>query len=218
MISPISFSENFAFNNISVRGKIEQKHLHLGSVPVNAAHLSFFMRNGQFSIDTLKLTTPDGHIMAEAFAADEAGYANLDISLPDETLLVLAREISADPTLALPEGLSFGSNLQLRAKVHLSLPDFEPGKSHLNDLVPVLQSCEIQFNCDDIGIAGNQLTNNALTLHIHGIDYSSDELRAEEITLDARIGSSRLSDNQGDAEEALLNIRLEKLQWNQPQF
>ena len=211
----ISFSENFAFNNISVRGRIEQKHLHLGSVPVSAAHLSFFMHNGQFSIDTLKLTTPDGHIMAEAFTADEAGYANLDISLPDETLLVLAREISGDSTLALPEELNFGSNLQVRAKVNLRLPDFEPGKSRLNDLVPVLQSCDIQFNCDNIGIAGNHLTNNALTLHIHGIDYNSEELRAEEITLDARIGSARLSDNQGNGEEALLNLRLEKLRWNQ---
>lgn len=211
----ISFSESFAFNDISIRGRIEQKGLQLGSVPVNTANLSFFMRNGQFSIDTLKLTTPDGHIMAEALAANEAGYANLDISLPGETLLILAREISADSTLALPEGLSFGSNLQLRAKVNLSLPDFKPGKSHLNDLMPILQSCDLQFNCADIVFAGHQMRNNALTLRIHGIDYSSEKFQAEEITLDARIGSTRMNGNQGESEEALLNLRLEKLQWNQ---
>ena len=210
----ISFCEDFALNNISVRGKIEQKNAHLGSVPVNTASLSFFMRNGQFSIDTLNLTMPDGHIMAEAYAANEAGYANLDISLPDETILALVHEFAPESQLHLPEGLSFDSNLKLRTRINLALPDFEPGKSHLDDLVPVLRSGDMQFNCDEITYKGNGMRNNAFTLHIDGIDYSGDNILAENIRLDARIGSARMTNNRADSAEALLGLKLENLQWH----
>ncbi len=208
-------SEDFAFHNFSIRGKIEQNNLHFGAVPIKQAHLSFFMRNGQFSIDTLKLTMPDGHIMGEAFAANEKGYANLDLSLPDETLLALAQELSGDSGLALPEGLVFDSDLKLQARINLSLPDFEPGKSHLHDLVPQLGSCEFQFSCDKILYSDNQLNTNTLTLRIQGIDYSQETtLQATEAALDARIGSSILSENQGDSSETLLSLKLEKILWN----
>ena len=210
-----SFSEDFALNNISIRGKIEQNHIQLGSVPVETANLSFFMRNGQFSIDTLKLTMPDGHIMAEAYAANEEGYASLDISLPDETLLALANEFAPEAQLQIPEGLSFESNLKLRSRINLALPDFEPGKSHLGDLIPVLRSCDMQFNCDEIIYAGNSMHNNAVTLKIDGIDYSGDNILAEGISLDARIGTARRAENHAAGAEALLNLKLENLQWNQ---
>lgn len=211
----VSFCEDFALNSISVRGKIEQNNVQLGSVPVETANLSFFMRNGKFSIDTLKLTMPDGYIMAEAYAANEEGYANLDISLPDETLLALAHEFAPEAQLLLPEGLSFESNLKLRTRINLALPDFEPGKSHLDDLVPVLRSCDMQFNCDEISYAGNSIRDNAITLKINGIDYSSNNLLADSISLDARIGNARLEENQAGSSDALLNLKLENLQWNQ---
>ena len=215
LIGNASLSEDYAFHNFSLRGKIEQDNLYIGAIPVKQAHLSFFMRNGQFSIDTLKLTMPDGHIMGEAFAANEKGYANLDLSLPDETLLALAQELSGDSSLALPEGLAFDSELKLRARINLALPDFEPGKSHLNDLVPELRSCELQFNCDKILYNDNQLNTNSLTLCIRGIDYSQENtLRATDASLDARIGNSSLMGNQGESSETLLSLKLDEMLWN----
>ncbi len=210
-----SLSEDYAINNISLRGKIEQNNLHLGAVPVDQAHLSFYMRNGQFSIDTLRLTMPDGHIMGEAYAANETGYANLDLSLPDETLLALARELCPDTTISLPEGLSFDSNLQLRAKANLNLPNFEPGKSHLGDLIPELSSCDIQFNCGQIVYNEDKLTNNALMLSIHGIDYSGENIRAKGISLNASVGKTQMPEFNAGTSDAQFSLQLGQCQWNQ---
>lgn len=209
------FSEDFAINNIRLRGKIEQQNMHLGSVPVKQARLSFFTHNGQFNIDDFKLTLNDGYIMAEAHAVGESGYAELDVSLPDETLLTLAHELINNSNLTLPAGLEFNSNLELRAKINLRLPNFEPGKSHLSDLVPVLRSGNLQFNCDDISYNGHQATNSALTMQIDGIDINDERINTENITLNARIGSAKLTQGQADTADLLLDIKMDNLQWNQ---
>ncbi|MBO5684306.1 MAG: hypothetical protein J6R92_05105, partial [Akkermansia sp.] len=210
-----SFSKDFALNNIRLRGKIEQKNMRLGSVPVKQANLSFYTHNGQFSIDVFKLDLNDGYIMADAHAAGETGHAELDLSLPDETLLALIHELTGDSSLTLPTELTFNSNLKLRAKTSLLLPDFEPGKTHLADLVPVLQSCNLQLNCDEICYAGSDIGNSALTVRIDGIDISNETIKAEDISFNARIGNAKHAQVQADTADLLINIKLNNLQWNQ---
>lgn len=210
-----SFSKDFALNNIRLRGKIEQKNMRLGSVPVKQANLSFYTHNGQFSIDVFKLDLNDGYIMADAHAAGETGHAELDLSLPDETLLALIHELTGDSSLTLPTELTFNSNLKLRAKTSLLLPDFEPGKTHLADLVPVLQSCNLQLNCDEICYAGSDIGNSALTVRIDGIDISNETIKAEDISVNARIGNAKHAQVQADTADLLINIKLNNLQWNQ---
>lgn len=209
-----SFSDDFALNEISIHGKIEQNKLQLGTVPVDSANMSFYMHNGQFNIDPLKLTMPDGSIEAEAYAANEAGHADLDISLPYKTLLALVEELAPGLQIPLPEGLSFNSTLNLHTRINLELPNFEPGKSHLADLVPILRSCEMEFNCKDITYESNSIRNNSITLKVNGIDYSGDDILAETIDLVAKTGNAQLAEYQADSAQTELNLKLENLQWS----
>lgn len=207
-----SFAPDYALNKIALRGKIEQHKMNLGRVPVDYVHLSFFMRDGQFNVDNFKLELPDGHITASAHATGKSGYAELDLSLPDETILALTHELGGDKAaISLPEGLSFDSNLALRAKVNLLLSEFIPGKSRAQDLIPVLQSGDIQFNCGDITYNKLTLYNPAFTLHVDGIDYSSDHYSAANISLDTLVGKAEETEELTNAANLLLNLHLKNL-------
>lgn len=206
-----SFAEDYALNNFSLRGKVEHRSIRMGKVPVDYAHLTFFVRNGEFNVDNFKLELPDGHIIAAAQATSGAGAAELDLSLPDETILALAHEVSGDDTLALPEGLDFSSNVDIRAKVKLLLPDFVPGKSHIEDLIPVLNECDFQFNTGDISYTGSTLTQPSLTLHVDGIDYAGNNIAARNLTLDAMVSKAAVSEEAAGASDLVLNLHFKEL-------
>lgn len=206
-----SFAEDYALNNFSLRGKIEHHDLRLGRVPVDYAHLSFFMRDGQFNVDNFKLELPEGHISAAARAASGTGSAELDISLPDETILALAQELSGDKSITLPEELSLNSNLELNAKIKLLLPDFVPGKSYIEDLIPQLDTCDIRFNTADIIYDGTTLNNPSLTLHIDGIRYDASSLAADNMKLVAMVGSADAGEQNSSASDVLADLQLSGL-------
>ena len=204
-------TEDFALNHVSLRGKIEHRNLMLGSTAVNSLLLSFYMQDGRYNIDRLNLELPDGHITASARTEDASGHAEADISLSDETILNLARDFSGDSTISLPEGLDFPQNLALRFKGNMSIPAFEPGKSRLEDLIPTLHSCDIQFNTAGATFQGARIDTPAFTLHLKGLDYSGQDISAKELEIDALIGHGAYAPQSVEAENVLINLKLHDL-------
>ncbi len=202
-----NFSEDFALNRIALRGIIEHKNLKIASTAVDSLRLSFFMKDGQFNIDTFNLTLPDGFFNATAQSSETRGHAEIDFSLSDETLLTLVKDLSATPGLKLPEGLTFASNLKVRARADMSLTPFEKGKSRFEDLIPTLHSCDIQFNTEDINYHGTQLSTPAFTLHIDGIDYNGPDIKAETIKLDALVKEAGNVEKEARLSDLVINLQ-----------
>ena len=206
----ISFAENFALNSITLRGKLEQRTMHLGRTKVNQLQLSFFLRDGNFNIDNLFIEFTDGHLRASAQAENGAGAAKIDVNLSDETLLTLARDFSNNDQLQLPEGLSFDENVQLRADCQVQVPVFVPGESRIKDLLPSLSSCHVQFNTNHIAWQNGEVRHAAATLHADGIELTPHSLAIKEFMVDGLMGSykSATPQAQAEGENLVLNLKL----------
>ncbi len=207
-----NLAEDYALNKISLRGKLEHRELMLGNTPVNHLLVSFYMLDGRFNLDAVRLTLNDGYISATAGIENGNGHAELEISLPDEVILTLARDFSDDDQLTLPEGLRFEENLVIRVKGDMQVPPFEPGKTHLEDLIPTLHSCNVQFNTGKTYFAGAAVESPALSLQTNGIDYAGDDIKVAGIKLDAKLGTTNHREQNAGAADLLVNLKLDGLE------
>ncbi len=207
-----NLAEDYALNKISLRGKLEHRELMLGNTPVNHLLVSFYMLDGRFNLDNVRMTLNDGYISATAGIENGRGHAELDVSLPDEVMLTLARDFSDNDELALPEGLRFEENLVIRIKGDMQVPLFEPGKTHLEDLIPTLHSCNVQFNTGKTHFAGAAMESPALTLQAEGIDYTGADIKVAGIRLDARLGTADHPEENAGASDLLVNLNLKGME------
>lgn len=169
-----AFSEDFALNSITLLGKLEQRGLVFGKQEADHLQLSFFMKDGDFNLDQCMINFPEGHLRCAAQVANGTGKAELEISLSDEVILELVRCFSGDEKLALPQELSFSSNLEAHLSCEMSTAPFIAGKSRIEDLIPALKSSQLQFRTGDIIFDGAKLLSPTLNLEVSGISYQDD--------------------------------------------
>lgn len=204
-------AEDFALNSVSLRGKIEHRHLNIGSTPVEQLYLSFFMQDGRFNLDSFKLQHERGQVSATAKVEGESGHAEINLSLPAETMLALARDLSGNDKLILPEDIDFEGNINIQARGDMSLAPFVSGKTRFEDLIPSLQACSIQLNTGKTHVMGTELQTPAITLKIQGIGYNDETITAESIKLDALLRTASAPGQDMGAEEVLLNVKAQGL-------
>lgn len=203
-----SLTADYALNNIRLRGKLEHRELTLGSTPIHDLQLSFFMRDGQFNIDTVQFKTDKGYIQGSAQTADGHGQAKINLSLPDETLLTLIREVSNCNEITLPEGFSFDENLTIEVKCNVDVAAFMPGTSRLEDMIPTLRRLHLQFNTGTTTCQGIKIQDPALTLDVEGIEYNADKISAHSVEVDARLGAANHAEQAAQAENLHLILQL----------
>lgn len=204
-----SLAEDYALNDITLRGKLEHSLLTLGNTPIHDLQLSFFMRNGQFNIDTVQFKTNDGYIRASAQTADGRGQARINLSLSDETLLTLIREITDSNELTLPEGLAFDENLTAEIKGDMDVAAFMPGRSRLEDMIPTLRNLHLQFNTGKTTYQGTEIQSPALTLSVEDIKYNNEQISTEGVTVDALLGGASNTEQAAQAENLHLILQLD---------
>ena len=137
----VEFSENYALNNISLRGSVQQRDFTIVNTKVDSFELSFLLSDGQFNIDNLKLTLPDGEVAVSALSGIDKADAHIGLSLPSSTLHRLIEDIYGS-RIKLPDGLQPGGRVDLRANLLLNVKTFNPGNTQPEDLIPSLK--EIQ--------------------------------------------------------------------------
>ena len=206
-----AFAENYALNRITLRGRLEHREFQIGETDINHLLLTFFVRDGSFNIDNIVLELPEGHIRASAKAENGAGSAKVDINLSDETILALTRDISNTPGLALPEALTFGHNLQLRASCEVATPVFEPGKTRIEDLIPTLKSCTAQFNTGHIGWGATHLHTASFSLLLDDIHYNSNSISIGTLELKGLAANAQNKEQEASAKKLVYDISLEAL-------
>ena len=206
-----AFSENYAINSITLHGKLEQQGFLIGNVPANYLLMTFYMRDGSFNLDQCRIELPDGSIDCAAQLAEGAGKAEMEVSLPDETLLALAREISGDDALSLPDDLSFSGNLDVHLHCEMTTPPFEAGKSQIQDLIPTLHSCQIRFRTPSISLQGAEFHSPALQLKLDGINYE-DNLQIGKASLQVQMASTKeTSETNAAASDVALDLDISDL-------
>ena len=201
---------DYALNNIRLQGKLEHQKMTLGSTPIHNLQLSFFMRDGQFNIDTVQCKTDGGYIRASAQTADGQGQAKINLSLSDETLLTLIRDITDSQDIALPEGLSFDENLVIELKGDMDVAAFKPGSTRLEDMIPTLRSLHLQFNTGTTTYQGTKIQAPALTLNIEGIRYNDETITAQGIEADALLGAADNAEQAALGENLHLILKLDE--------
>lgn len=180
----IEFSENYALNNIALRGDILQRDISIGQTPVDSFALSFMLSDGRFNIDNLSLSLPNGQIKMSALTGRDQADAHLVAELPTDTLTQLATDISGKP-VELPQHLTLGGMLTLKADALLGVKEFRPGITRLSDLIPTLK----EISNLDIGLGSLRygeisLTEPKLKLTTSAIQHptlTSDILHIQDI-------------------------------------
>ncbi|MBQ2814973.1 MAG: hypothetical protein IJE66_08235 [Akkermansia sp.] len=186
----IDFSEDYALNSITLRGKVEQKNLNIGSSHIDHLLLSFFLSDGNFNIDKLVLKMNDGSVEASASSGNGLGQASLDLHLPVETLTQLASDIKGEH-IRLPDGINLLGEVGLSAQASMEVNEFIPGKTRLPDLIPNLRSLSAQLKLDSLTINQCTLSQPCFSLNTDGIVQPSREnhqLSVGHISLVSDIG------------------------------
>lgn len=170
----IDFSEDYALNSITLRGKMEQKNLNIGSSHINHLLLSFFLSDGNFNIDKLTVKMGDGSVEASASSGNGLGQAALDLHLPIETLTQLVSDIKGEH-VSLPDGINLLGDVGLSAQASMEVNEFIPGKTRLPDLIPNLRSLSAQLKLDSLTINQCTLSQPCISLNTDGIIQPSQE-------------------------------------------
>ena len=180
------FSEDFALNHISARGSVEQRGCAFNDSAINRAFLSFFLADGNFNLNELSIDFPDGRLLLSARSENGAGHAAADISLPLESLLKLAGNLSGAP-VTLPEDVSAQGVIHLAAETDLSTKPFIPGKTRLNELVPTLHSITLLLEPELLAYRQFTLERPSLRVSVGGTALSMDmpeTVDAESVAVD----------------------------------
>ncbi len=206
-----AFTEDYALNRITLRGKVEQKAIVIGNTHVDHLLLTFYVRNGSINVDNIVLKLPEGHLRAAVHSENGIGSAKIDIDLSDETCLTLIRDVTHNPDFEFPEGLSFKDNLKLRASCVVASPVFEPGKTRLEDLIPSLKSCEIQFNTNHIKWKDIDVNGTALSLRLDEIELGSNPISIGKLKISGLTKNASSSPLELSAKDVVYDIELERL-------
>ena len=167
----VEVSDNYALNNISLRGNILQKDFYIGHTEVDSFELSFMLADGRFNIDNLNLVLPDGTIKLSALSGYEQADARVEISLPFATFHQLAEGFCGAP-ITLPEKVIPGGRLNLSAGLLLKVNSFTPGSTLVTDLIPSIR--EIQYftlGVDSLRYGDLKLKSPTLTLKSADIEH-----------------------------------------------
>lgn len=205
----LQLTEEYQLNHIRLRGHLEQEKMRIGSSPVDRAELSFFYENGNFNLDNLTLTLPDGRLHATARAQNGKGEAELSVKAPAHTLLTLLQNL--DEELTLPEGVSLQGELAGDINVTVDTTVFIPGKTAWEELIPEPKTADVTLSVGGILADGVTLTQPELSLSVGEIEAA--EQRLGNVTLTARLKS--LSAEEGTAEEPALKASVSRIHWEE---
>lgn len=187
----VEFAENYALNNLSLRGNILQRDFSIGEAKVDTFELSFLLSDGRFNIDNLSLTLPDGKINVSALSGNERADAQATISIPINTLHRLAEGIYGQP-ISLPDYITPGDRLEAELSTLLSVKEFKPGISRVEDLIPSLKEIQkLSIRLDSLRYEGIRFTAPELQLNASGIEHptlSSNRLGLDHLTLSLKLG------------------------------
>lgn len=194
----IEFAEDYALNNISLRGNALQRDFFIGEAKVDTFELSFLLSDGRFNIDNLSLTLPDGNINMSALSGNERADAQATVSIPINTLHQLAEGIYGHP-IPMPDYLTPGGRLEVELATLLSVKEFKPGISRLVDLIPSLKEIQkLTVRLDSLRYEDIRLTSPELQLKASGIEHptlSSSQLRLDNLSLSLKLDKVETSKN-----------------------
>lgn len=194
----VEFAENYALNNLSLRGNILQRDFSIGEAKVDTFELSFLLSDGRFNIDNLSLTLPDGKINVSALSGNERADAQATISIPIKTLHQLAEGIYGQP-ITLPDYITPGDRLEAELSTLLSVKEFKPGISRVEDLIPSLKEIQkLSIRLDSLRYEGIRFSAPELQLNASGIEHptlSSNRLGLDHLTLSLKLGKVEAGDD-----------------------
>ncbi len=194
----VEFAEDYALNNLSMRGNVLQRDFSIGKAKVDTFELSFLLSDGRFNIDNLSLTLPDGKINVSALSGNERADAQATLSIPINTLHQLAEGIYGQP-IPLPDHITPEGRLEAELSTLLSVKEFTPGITRVEDLIPSLKEIQnLSIRLDSLRYEGIRFTAPELQLKASVIEHPSlrsNRLSLDRLTLSLKLGKVEAGDD-----------------------
>ncbi len=208
------FTDEQALDSITLRGNIAHDDVMFGQTLVKKLNLSFFMKDGSFSINNFTIDTQDGHINITGRAAEGNAILEADFILLPETILNIARDFSNTPDLSIPDEIQLSDTLKGHLTTKAKVPIFESGITRFEDFVPILEEAEIRISTNQAETKGITLKNTALTLKLQGIEYGTQEEIPTLQNLDLSISADTVSGKGLHAQKAYLSAKLQDMHYD----
>lgn len=178
----VTLTEDFEAAHLRFLGSVDQKAFTVGATPLQHAHIGFFYEDGNFNLNEVSLTLPDGTVRFNALAKDGEGEAELQVDAPVAYLLALANEFAP---VTLPEGLELRDRLKLNLSAALDTVVLRPGETSWESLIPKLRALKAEAALGGLTVQGVRVEQPALELTADGVGLQQHTLRALEVVLKA---------------------------------
>ncbi len=200
----INFAENWSPTQARIRGSLNAEQLSIGSEQVDKIELSFLYHNGDFNIDKLALSLPNGSANLTAAARQGQGEADAQANLHVGSILKIINQFTETP-ITLPEELQLHGNINFSAQAKLAtLPltataeeweAFVPSCKHIsvNLQTDKVHYKQYELNQPDIRLSVNNITQgrNKIPESVQGLELN---ITAAEASIPVSSGSAKLSD------------------------
>lgn len=208
----VSLEEDYSLKSARVRGLVQQQHLSVGGIPIDAAELSFFYNNGNFNIDKLELVFPDGSLHFMASAEGGIGQAQATADLPVQKILDLVNVLSPQ-AVELPQELHLGERLHLAMHARLTTPEFKPGQTEWRGFVPTFYMLGAQLKADAIEYQGYKLSELAISAQISNIEQGDDLMPQSIGQAELHVSAKQATLPQGEGTATRLQLQATRLQF-----
>lgn len=176
----VDFTEKFDLEHIRLQGSVDQKTFHIGETAVSKAHIAFFYEDGNFNLNDVTFTLPDGSIRLNALARGGHGDAEVEVDAPVEYLLALANEFAP---VELPQEVNLRGRLNLSLKTALDTVVFRPGETTWEELVPDPRRVTLKLALGGLTAAGITAEPPVLEVEAGGLDWRNGVLESLAVTL-----------------------------------
>lgn len=178
----VALTEDFEAAHLRFLGSIDQKAFTVGQTPLQHAHIGFFYEDGNFNLNDVTLTLPDGMVRFSAVAKDGEGEAELRADASVAYLLALANEFAP---VTLPEGLELRDRLKLNCTAAIDTVVFRPGETPWAALIPTPRALKAEVALGGITLHDLRVEQPALELTADGADIDKRTLAALDLVLKA---------------------------------
>lgn len=178
----VTLTKDFEAEHLRCLGSVDQKSFTVGGVPLQHAHVGFFYEDGNFNLNDVSLTLPEGSVSFNALAKDGKGEAELQVDAPVDYLLKLANEFAP---VALPDEVELRDRLHLHLTAALDTEVIRAGETPWADLIPQLRALKAEAALGGATLYGVRIEKPTVEFTADGADVQQRTLAAVDLVLKA---------------------------------
>ncbi len=201
----ITFAENGAPDQARIRGSLNSEQLAIGSEQVDKLELSFLYHNGDFNVDKLALSFPNGSADMTAAARQGQGEADAHADVHVGDLLKLINQFSKEP-ITLPQDLQLHGNVKLTAQAKLTTLPLNASAEDWENFVPSCSHVLVKLQTDKISYQTYELDKPDIQVSINNIVQGRNKIPESVQSIELDVTAAAICNTATDSPFKLSDI------------